>query len=174
MRTLPLGLALLTLLAGSIAYAADVAKPPPFALRWVAEKASANTEELIETVDAMLQGVPPSVPTDIVCHVEKDVLLDGSALSSAHVRKDDSTAQPQVLIKFTPQGRARFAEITRQANERGKKSRRIAILIDGKILSIPRIHGEVPQGEVVISRRLDQAEAERLAQYLNRVAAENP
>jgi predicted neuraminidase len=107
--------------------------------------------------------------------VEKTILLDHTALESARVEADPVNAeQPQISIRFTPDGARRFAEITRQAQSRPAEDRRLAILVDGKIISAPRVMGEVPGGQAVITGHFDRREAQRLASLLQSAAHTAP
>ena len=94
--------------------------------------------------------------------LEKEAVLTGEALKNAYVRFDSSAfGQPIVTLEFNPEGTKRFAEIT--ANNVG---RRLAIVLDGKLQSAPRIKEEIPSGEAVISGRFTLEKAQDLALVL--------
>ncbi len=91
--------------------------------------------------------------------VEKNPVLTGDALVDASVRFDQSRFnEPIVSLKFSPKGAKDFSEVT--ANNVG---RRLAIVLDGKVQSAPRINEPIPSGEAVITGRFSQQEASDLA-----------
>ncbi len=94
--------------------------------------------------------------------LEKQAVLTGDALSNASVRFDQSQFNdPVVSLEFNPAGAKVFAEITR--NNIGK---RLAIVLDGKVQSAPRIKEAIPSGEAVITGRFDIDQAQDLALVL--------
>jgi SecD/SecF fusion protein len=91
--------------------------------------------------------------------LEKQAVLTGDALSNAEVRFDQSQFnEPLVGLEFNAEGAKKFAEIT--AANVGK---RLAIVLDGKIQSAPRIREAIPSGEAVIQGRFDIQQAQDLA-----------
>lgn len=94
--------------------------------------------------------------------LEKTAVLTGGALSNASVRFDQSSFnRPVVSLEFNPEGAKKFAEIT--SNNIGK---RLAIVLDGKVQSAPRINEAIPSGEAVITGRFDIDQAQDLALVL--------
>lgn len=94
--------------------------------------------------------------------LEREVVLSGDTLVDASVRFDQSKFnEPIVSLKFNPEGAKIFGEIT--ADNTG---RRLAIVLDGKVQSAPRINEAIPSGEAVISGRFDVQEAQDLALVL--------
>lgn len=94
--------------------------------------------------------------------LEKEAVLTGEALKNAFVRFDSSAfGQPIVALEFNPEGTKKFAQIT--ADNIG---RRLAIILDGKLQSAPRIKEGIPSGEAVISGRFTLKNAEDLALVL--------
>lgn len=91
--------------------------------------------------------------------VEKKAALTGDALQDASVRFDQSQFnEPLVGLQFNAEGAKKFAEIT--AANVGK---RLAIVLDGKVQSAPRIKEAIPSGEAVITGRFDIEHAQDLA-----------
>ncbi|MDD2751957.1 MAG: protein translocase subunit SecD, partial [Candidatus Omnitrophica bacterium] len=91
--------------------------------------------------------------------IEKNAALTGDGLADASVRFDQSSFnQPVVSLQFNPEGAKKFAEVT--AANVGK---RLAIVLDGKIQSAPRIKEAIPSGEAVISGRFSPEQAQDLA-----------
>ena len=94
--------------------------------------------------------------------LEKQAVLVGDALTNAEVRFDQSQFnEPIVSLKFNAAGSKKFAEIT--AANVGK---RLAIVLDGKIQSAPRIREAIPSGEAIITGRFDSQTAQDLALVL--------
>lgn len=91
--------------------------------------------------------------------LEKQAVLTGDALTSASVRFSQSEFnEPVVGLEFNAQGAKQFAQIT--ADNIGK---RLAIVLDGKIQSAPRIKEAIPSGEAVITGRFTVEQAQDLA-----------
>lgn len=95
-------------------------------------------------------------------HVQKKPLLDRSSLKSAAVEKDPLTGASEVQLTFTDQGAKRFAEVTRD-----HVGQRLAIVIDGKVHSAPKVMAEIPGGKVAISGAFSAQEAAALAARLS-------
>ncbi|MFH1578278.1 MAG: protein translocase subunit SecD [Candidatus Omnitrophota bacterium] len=95
--------------------------------------------------------------------LEKQAVLTGKALENAYVRFDSNQfGQPIVALEFNPEGARTFAEVT--ADNVG---RRLAIVLDGKTQSAPRIREAIPSGEAIISGRFTAEKASGLARILN-------
>lgn len=91
--------------------------------------------------------------------LEKNAVLTGDAIKNAQVNFNQSQFnEPAVGLRFTAEGANNFAEIT--ANNIG---RRLAILLDGKVQSAPRIKEAIPSGEAVITGRFSVEQAQDLA-----------
>ncbi|MDI6606214.1 MAG: protein translocase subunit SecD [Candidatus Omnitrophota bacterium] len=94
--------------------------------------------------------------------LDKKVALTGAALTNASMRFDQSQFnEPLVALQFNSEGAKKFAEIT--ADNVGK---RLAIVLDGKVQSAPRIKEAIPSGEAVITGRFSVEEAKDLALVL--------
>ncbi|MBU1923703.1 MAG: protein translocase subunit SecD, partial [Candidatus Omnitrophica bacterium] len=94
--------------------------------------------------------------------LEKKAVLVGDALTNAEVRFDQSQFnEPIVSLQFNAAGAKKFSEIT-AANV----GRRLAIVLDGKVQSAPRIREAIPSGEAVITGRFDAQVAQDLALIL--------
>ena len=102
--------------------------------------------------------------------VNKTPELTGEFLETADVRFDQSSfGQPIVAMKLKGEGIKKFADTT-AANV----GRRLAIILDGKIYSAPRINEAIPSGEAVISGRFTPDEAKDLAIVLRSGALPAP
>ncbi|MDD5560508.1 MAG: protein translocase subunit SecD [Candidatus Omnitrophica bacterium] len=94
--------------------------------------------------------------------LEKKAVLVGDALTNAEVRFDQSQFnEPIVSLKFNAAGAKKFSEITAAS-----VGRRLAIVLDGKVQSAPRIREAIPSGEAVITGRFDAQQAQDLALIL--------
>jgi len=94
--------------------------------------------------------------------LEKQAALTGDTLTNAAVRFDQSQFnEPVVTLQFNSEGAKKFAEIT-SANV----GKRLAILLDGKVQSAPRIKEAIPSGEAVITGRFSIEQAQDLALVL--------
>jgi len=71
-------------------------------------------------------------------------------------------AKPVVSIKFDNVGKEKFQKLTKENIEK-----RIAIVLDNKIVSAPTVQVEISDGEAIISGSQDIKEAQQLAQRLN-------
>ncbi|MGE5279761.1 MAG: protein translocase subunit SecD [Deltaproteobacteria bacterium] len=96
--------------------------------------------------------------------------LTGEWLETADVRFDQgSFGQPIVAMKLKGEGVKQFADVTRQ-----NVGRLLAIILDGKVYSAPRINEPIPSGEAVISGRFTPDEAKDLAIVLRSGALPAP
>ena len=102
--------------------------------------------------------------------IHKDAVLTGDTLVSAEVKFDQSRFnEPYIALEFNSKGAAVFSEVT--GNNVGK---RLAIVLDGKIHSAPRINEKIPSGRASISGRFDVEEAGDLAIILRAGALPAP
>lgn len=93
--------------------------------------------------------------------------LTGNQLKSAeYTFQSNSTSSGQsesvVSIKFDNAGSQKFAELTKN-----NLQKRIAIVLDNKIVSAPTVQTEITNGEAVITGSKDIKEAQKLANRLN-------
>lgn len=73
-----------------------------------------------------------------------------------------SNSEPVVSIKFYNAGSQKFADLTKR-----NLQKRIAIVLDNKIVSAPTVQTEITNGEAVITGSNDIKEAQKLASRLN-------
>jgi len=91
--------------------------------------------------------------------LNKNTLLTGDTLVNAEVKFDQSRFnEPYVAIEFNTKGASVFSEIT-GANA----GKRLAIVLDGKVHSAPRINERIPSGRASITGRFTVEEASDLA-----------
>ncbi len=94
--------------------------------------------------------------------IEKSAPLSGDALSNASVRFDSSSFnEPIVSLNFNAEGAKKFAQLTSD-----NVGRRLAIVLDGKVQSAPRIREAIPSGEAVITGKFSIEQAQDLALVL--------
>src|SRR5438552_7749741 len=108
--------------------AAETSKPV-FQVRLVIDRPTAESEEMTITRTDAAGGT-----TREVLQVQRTPLLDHKAVRSASVQTSAPTGAPEIQVTFTDKGAQRFAEITRQ-----NIGKRLAIVVDGKLLSAPVI-----------------------------------
>ena len=102
--------------------------------------------------------------------LEKEVALTGESLVTASVKFDQSRFnEPIVALEFNAQGAKKFAQVTGD-----NVGRRLAIILDGKIHSAPRINERIPSGQAVITGRFKQEQAADLAIVLRAGALPAP
>lgn len=101
--------------------------------------------------------------------LEKQASLTGDALTDASMRIGGELAEPMVSLQFNVEGAKKFSQIT--ASNVG---RNLAIVLDGKVQSAPRIREAIPSGEAVITGRFTIAEAQDLAIVLRAGALPAP
>ncbi|MBN1420557.1 MAG: hypothetical protein JXP34_17395 [Planctomycetes bacterium] len=83
------------------------------------------------------------------------------SVARADVGLDPMTKVPQITVEFTKGGGKLFERITSE-----NIGRKVAIVVDGKVVSAPVVHGRVGE-RAVISGRFTQEEARLLADRLN-------
>jgi preprotein translocase subunit SecD len=89
-----------------------------------------------------------------------ETLLDGSTIKNAQV-SNDQFGKPEVDFTLSSEGAKRFLRVT-EANV----GKRMSIVLDGKILSMPVIRERIPGGQVRISGNFTMKEAQDLALVL--------
>jgi protein-export membrane protein SecD len=92
----------------------------------------------------------------------KSTGLSGKNLKKAEVVQDPQTGVIQVSLNFDEEGSKLFANLT--GRNIGK---RIAIFLDGKILTAPNVDRAITEGRAVITGGFDVTGARALAQNLN-------
>ena len=100
--------------------------------------------------------------------LEKKVLLQGDRIRDSRV-SFSQTGQASVGLSLDDKGKRMFADITRE-----NTSRLLAIVLDGKVQSAPRINEEISGGEAVITGSFSPEEAAELALVLRSGALPAP
>ncbi|HLN18757.1 MAG TPA: protein translocase subunit SecD, partial [Patescibacteria group bacterium] len=96
--------------------------------------------------------------------------LTGKNLKSATVTfQNQGLSEPQVSLKFDDEGTKLFADITKRNLEK-----RVAIYLDGQVISAPTVQSEITTGEAVITGRFTVDQAKELVRRLNEGALPVP
>ena len=90
--------------------------------------------------------------------------LTGKYVSGAHVTRDQLTGRPEIAFTMNADGAEIFAQVTRE-----NVGQRLAIILDGEVVSAPNINGPIPGGSGQITGDFSEKEAFELA-----TALENP
>ena len=136
-------------LAAHVAFAAD---PSAFEIHAVAKTPSAEAKEY---------SLPERGGEKETILVDLTVLLDGSALKAVQLEHDPN-GSPEIAITLTETGATRFEEITTEY-----AGQRLAILLDGKLLTAPSVRGPIRGGRLTISGALGEKEMAELVSALN-------
>jgi len=100
----------------------------------------------------------------------EDAVLTGDTLVNAEVNFDQSRFnEPYIALEFNSKGAAIFSEITGQ-----NVGKRLAIVLDGKIHTAPRINEKIPHGRASITGRFTVEEATDTALVLRAGALPAP
>lgn len=101
--------------------------------------------------------------------LEKKVLLKGDTIRDSRVAFLQSTGAAYVTMSFDDTGKRQFAEVTKNST-----GRQLAIVLDGKVQSAPRINEAITGGEAQITGNFTPEEASELALVLRSGALPAP
>jgi len=102
--------------------------------------------------------------------IYKETNLTGKNLKdTAVVFTSQGLSEPQVQLTFDSEGKDLFAEITKR-----NVGKRVAIYLDGEIISAPTVQTEISNGEAVITGNFTVDEAKDLKRRLNEGALPVP
>jgi SecD/SecF fusion protein len=118
--------------------------------------------KMFEMVPSQVQG--QKVPYPILVKRNTERGLTGRHVEGAGVGHEPATGAPYVSFSLNTEGAGLFAEITQAAI-----GERLAIILDGEVVSAPRINGAIVGGHGQISGSFTDKEAFELA-----TALENP
>jgi preprotein translocase subunit SecD len=90
--------------------------------------------------------------------VDKEVLLTGDYITSTKVRFDKHSGHPNISFQFNEKGAKIFEQIT-ASNLR----KRLAIILDGEIVSAPRIYNKIVGGQAILTGNFSDEEAAWIA-----------
>ncbi len=92
----------------------------------------------------------------------KPIGLTGKDLEKARLDFDPNTGKPRVAISFNPEGAKTFAKVTKE-----NTGKRLAILLDNKVVTAPVISTPIIGGQAVITGQFTVEEAKNLSIQLN-------
>lgn len=125
------------------------------------DKAKRDQGNILTAEEAASYGdiILPDVKDKTIKYVLKELpILDGSMLIDARVGFSDKTAQPVINFTLNSEGAKIFGDFT------GKKvGHQLAIVLDGKVYSAPRINERIGGGSGQISGNFSVEEAHDLA-----------
>jgi hypothetical protein len=100
---------------------------------------------------------PPYLRTYLV---RAEPALDGRHVATADVTFDQHTLRPEVVLRFTGEGRRRFGDLTRAIT-----GRKLAIVLDGVVASAPVVQTAITGGVSTIT--MGGSDARRMEQEAN-------
>lgn len=116
------------------------------------------TEYSFREVEFLLPGIPTQNDGEVSWELTE---LSGRHMSKAVVEFDQQTRLPHVSIQFNEEGAELFGDLTREL-----KGQRLAIFLDGALISAPLVQQEILGGQAVITGVGGLQEAKVLAQRL--------
>ena len=142
----------------------------PTQLERVIGQTAQLTFQMVDVENSVQEAMAGAVPPDAELLMGEDgtpylvkrrVIVSGENLVSASVTTDQSN-QPAIGFRFDGQGARRFGETT--ANNIGRP---FAIILDGKVISAPRINTAITGGNGIIEGSFTIASASELVNLLN-------
>ncbi len=109
-----------------------------------------------------LEDIKKSLTNQFLQPQWKATKLSGKQLERAQVSFQQQTGQPAVSLSFNKEGKELFKEITERS-----KGKRVAIFLDGQVISAPVVQAVIRDGRAEISGGFKLPEAKELAQRLN-------
>lgn len=101
--------------------------------------------------------------------VKRKPEMSGEAISDSYPVMDEY-GRFKIVMRFTAEGKKRFAEVTRtiaENNQRTGRPGQLAIVLDGRLTSAPSVREEINSDSAEISGNFTQREATDLANVLN-------
>ena len=100
-------------------------------------------------------------------YIERRRQLGGDTVKDAAVSYEPMTGLPAISLEFNKEGKKAFARVTEQNSPKADGSfRRLAIILDDKLYSAPRINEAIYGGTAEISGNFNIPEARRLVNVL--------
>lgn len=125
---------------------------------WAAEPA-VTVEFRAAEPDPAAMLAEMTTPDGTTVYVGEEALLTNADVKSAKVALDAQSKAPVVRLIFTEDGRKKLLDVTT-----ARVGHMIAIVVEGKLLSAPRIMEPIAAGEAVITGNFTRAEAIRIAE----------
>ena len=146
-------------------------EPHQLTLHLVDDKASSAAEKgmLTPASQVLMRQAVKGNESEPPLAINKKVILSGEHIADAQNALDENTNRPIVILHLDARGKQEVAKITR-----GNIGRRLAIVLDGKILSAPIIREEISGGSLEISGEFTPNEAMELAVLLRSGAVPVP
>jgi preprotein translocase subunit SecD len=150
-------------------FAGPVSAAPVFQMRLVvADGPQSEPPKESERMVLVVTNSATGQPYRDILWVSKTVVIDERDLQATRVATSTQLTSnvpgaPEIDVTFTPEGRKRFAEVTRHSIDK-----RLAIIVDSQVVSAPVIKTEIPGGKAVISGDFSQSEAVELSNKINR------
>ena len=94
-------------------------------------------------------------------YLHREVLVNESDVDSAYVTLHEG--RPAVGVLFTAAGSRKWEELTGQ-----NVGKRCAMILNGDLVSAPRIMAPVPVGRAIVAGDFTEAEADRVARRLGK------
>lgn len=142
----------------------------PTQLERVIGQTAQLTFQMVDVESSIQEALAGAVPPDAELLLGEDgtpylvkrrVIVSGENLVNASVTTDQSN-RPAIGFRFDGQGARRFGETT--ANNIGRP---FAIILDGKVISAPRINSAITGGSGIIEGSFTIASASELVNLLN-------
>ena len=100
-------------------------------------------------------------------YVEKRIRLSGDTVKNATVSYDPMTGSPGISLEFDDLGKKSFGRVTDQYSPKADGTiRRLAIILDNKLYSAPRINEAIYGGRAEITGNFSTKEARQLVNVL--------
>ena len=136
-----------------------------------------NPEEAVQTLGSTAQllfmdmdgytAYAEAYQADPTVDAAKFALLTGTDVDGASAEygqtSETSMQQHYVQLKFTSEGRTKFADATAAVSARTDGYNQILIVMDGQIISAPNVSERIDSETCVITGSFDQASAQQLA-----------
>ena len=136
--------------------ASDSTGMPRFAILLVDESVGESAPPDAERI----QAAATSTDIPVAMWLKREGGMVGPYVAEAHVGAAPD-GQPTVEFTLTPEGRERFAALTRV-----NIGRRLAVVVNGAIVASSIIGAEIPDGKAMLSASYTAAEAQALAAEL--------
>jgi preprotein translocase subunit SecD len=143
---------------------ASLLKPGRLTFQFLSEKNDEKVNDTLlsekndEKVDDTVMEVEENI-SGMKLFVEKKILLDGRFLE--HSEATEYNGNPAVSFRLNSEGTKIFAKLTKE-----NSGKALAIVLDGKLLTAPRINAEISDGSGVISGAFSKQDVNRLNSLL--------
>lgn len=117
---------------------------------------------LVEENDGRDTVAMKAVGSDQTFHVNKQALLNALDVRWAKASRDRHLHSPAILLSFTPEGAKKLAEVTAS-----NINRRLAIIVDGQLLSAPIIRARIEAGEALIQGSFTGKDSTQIVRAIN-------